>query len=204
MRSFFNRQFIKVSCIVGLVTLLFSCSANTDWKVRFESVLPEFGHRNWIVVADYAYPFQSAPGIETIATGQEHGEVLNLVLKRIEEAPHIKPMILLDEELASVSEADAPGVKAYLKELDQLLVNKNVTYLLHEQIIKQLDTGAELFNILILKTNMTIPYSSVFIELDCGYWNADKEKRLRETIEKKSIEADPKNATIPENQTLVD
>jgi hypothetical protein len=26
---------------------------------------------------------------------------------------------------------------------------------------------------------MTIPYSSVFIRLDCKYWSADAEKRLR-------------------------
>ena len=32
---------------------------------------------------------------------------------------------------------------------------------------------------LVLKTNMTIPYTSVFIRLDCKYWTADQEKRLR-------------------------
>jgi hypothetical protein len=30
---------------------------------------------------------------------------------------------------------------------------------------------------------MTIPYTSVFFELDCGYWNADAEQRLRQLIE---------------------
>ena len=29
---------------------------------------------------------------------------------------------------------------------------------------------------------MTIPYTSVFFELDCGYWNAGAEQRLREAI----------------------
>ena len=35
---------------------------------------PVMGHRNWVVVADLAYPAQSRAGIETIATG-----VANLV-----------------------------------------------------------------------------------------------------------------------------
>ncbi len=35
------------------------------------------------------------------------------------------------------------------------------------------------FHILVLKTRMTIPYTSVFIRLECGYWSADAEKRLR-------------------------
>jgi hypothetical protein len=29
---------------------------------------------------------------------------------------------------------------------------------------------------------MTIPYTSVFFELDCGYWDADAEQRLRQAI----------------------
>jgi hypothetical protein len=35
---------------------------------------------------------------------------------------------------------------------------------------------------LIVKTDMTIPYTSVFFELDCGYWNAGAEERLRQAI----------------------
>jgi hypothetical protein len=29
---------------------------------------------------------------------------------------------------------------------------------------------------------MTIPYTSVFVRLECGYWSADAEKRLREKM----------------------
>jgi len=29
---------------------------------------------------------------------------------------------------------------------------------------------------------MTIPYTSVFIRLDCKYWSAEAEKRLRENM----------------------
>ena len=29
---------------------------------------------------------------------------------------------------------------------------------------------------------MTIPYTSIFFELDCGYWSAEAEQRLREAI----------------------
>jgi hypothetical protein len=35
---------------------------------------------------------------------------------------------------------------------------------------------------LIVKTDMTIPYTSVFFELDCGYWNAEAEQRLRQAM----------------------
>jgi hypothetical protein len=29
---------------------------------------------------------------------------------------------------------------------------------------------------------MTIPYTSVFFELDCGYWSAAAEQRLRKAM----------------------
>jgi hypothetical protein len=29
---------------------------------------------------------------------------------------------------------------------------------------------------------MTLPYTSVFLQLDCGYWSADAERRLREAM----------------------
>jgi hypothetical protein len=32
---------------------------------------------------------------------------------------------------------------------------------------------------------MALPYTSVFLELDCGYWNAEKEQRLRSALESK-------------------
>lgn len=30
---------------------------------------------------------------------------------------------------------------------------------------------------------MTIPYTSVFMKLDCEYWNSEKEEKLRKEIE---------------------
>lgn len=150
-----------------------------DWQSKLKSELPLLGHRNWIVIADAAYPKQSAPGIETVFTGGEQLEVLKTVLKAIEYAPHVNAKILIDAELDHVSEKDAPGVTAYREALKKLVKGGETKVIPHEEIIKQLDEGSKLFNVLLLKTTMTIPYTSVFLELDCGYWNAEKEQRLR-------------------------
>ena len=58
---------IKYS-IVSLLALLATTSllAADNWKETLRKELPLLGHRNWIVVADSAYPLQTAPGIETI------------------------------------------------------------------------------------------------------------------------------------------
>lgn len=169
---------------LGAAVLLSGQGQAGDWKALLEQRLPEFGHRNWIVIADAAYPKQSAQGIETISTGAGQIEVLQRVLGLIGAADHIRPVILLDAELESVPEGDAPGVDDYRAALKKLLGKRPVKAMPHDDIIGRLDKASKLFNILILKTDMTIPYTSVFVELDCGYWDAEREKKLRDAIEK--------------------
>lgn len=153
-----------------------------DWEHRLGDTLPLFGHRNWIVVADAAYPAQSNPGIETISIGADQIRVLRKVVGAIAASKHIRANVYLDDELQFVPELDAPGVADYKRELELLLADSIVNRLPHEQIIHKLDQCALVFRVLILKTPFTIPYSSVFFELDCGYWSRDAEQRLREAI----------------------
>ena len=53
---------------------------------------------------------------------------------------------------------------------------------LREEIIAKLDEAGKTFHVLVLKTRMTIPYTSVFVRLDCGYWTEEQEKKLREKM----------------------
>jgi hypothetical protein len=151
----------------------------SEWLAHLAALLPLFGHRNWIVVADAAYPAQSRPGIETVAVGEGQPEAVTSVLAAIDASPHIRPIIHLDAELDFVRESDAPGVAEYRQQIGKILSGRAVQRLPHEKIIAKLDQAAHVFRVLILKTPMTIPYTSVFFELDCGYWNADAEQRLR-------------------------
>lgn len=153
-----------------------------DWKTRFRAILPLFGHRNWIVVADSAYPAQSKDGVETIVSGAEQLHVVRHVLDAINSGRHIRAKVYADKELAFVPEIDAPGVEDYRKELDTVLHGARIEYIPHEQLIARLDQSAQVFRILIIKTDMTIPYTSVFFELDCEYWNAEAEQHLRQAM----------------------
>lgn len=155
------------------------------WESRFAQLLPLFGHRNWIVVADAAYPAQSNPGIETIFTGCEHTEVLGRVLGVIEASSHIRATAYVDAELKFVAETDAPGVTALRAEMEKALANASTREMEHERIIAKLDEAGQLFRVLILKTTLAVPYTSVFLELDCGYWSEEAEKRLRSSMQAK-------------------
>jgi hypothetical protein len=101
------------------------------------------------------------------------------VLGAISASKHVRAIVYTDQELKFVEEKEAPGVSGYRQQLAALLGNQKVNDLPHEQIIAKLDQVSLTFRVLIIKTNMTIPYTSVFLELNAGYWGADAEAKLR-------------------------
>jgi len=154
----------------------------SSWEDLFRKKLALFGHRNWIVIADAAYPAQCAPGVTTIFAEGEPFDVIRRVLSAVADAKHIKARLFADLELAFVSEEDAPGIRVYREGITELVRWPDVQTTAHEQLIGKLDEAAKKFEVLILKTALTIPYTSLFLELDCGYWNAGAEARLRATM----------------------
>jgi hypothetical protein len=154
----------------------------TNWKEALTNQLQLHGHRNWILIVDAAYPYQSNPAIKTIVTGAKHVDVVKEVLSNVKSAPHVFPEIYLDKELDFVPEKEAPGIDSYRKQLQSLLKGEKVEKVLHEEMISRIDEAAETFHILVLKTNFRLPYTSVFINLNCGYWSTEQEKKLRELM----------------------
>ncbi len=168
---------------IAIMTTTPGCtSPGGGWNSILHQRLALYGHRNIIAVVDSAYPAQSRPGIETIATGQSQTAVLREVLAELGNVRHVRPRIYLDQELERVPEADAPGISKYRSELKTLLKDAPVESLPHEAIIAKLDQTAQTFDVLILKSDLALPYTSVFIQLECGYWSDDAERRLRASL----------------------
>lgn len=161
-----------------LMLILTSLHAG-DWKSELRRELPLLGHRNWIVIADAAYPWQVSPGITTIETGASQTEVIRTVLGQLRKARHVTATVLIDRELDAVTEKSSPGIDAYRKELEGILHGKETMKIPHDEIIRKLDEAGKTFHILIFKTKMTEPYTSLFLRLQCGYWDANREKELR-------------------------
>ena len=142
------------------------------------------GHRNWILIVDSAYPLQVSPGVETIETNADQIEVISDVLRQISSSRHIRPLVFEDQELSFVTDEDAPGVTPYRDTLKSLLSPYDAHALPHEQLIARIDQAGATFHVLVLKTTMTVPYTSVFLQLDCKYWSADAEARMRKAMSK--------------------
>jgi hypothetical protein len=160
--------------------------SDLPWKKLLAQRLPLLGHRNWIGVVDAAYPWQTAPGLETVATGAAHLVVLKTVLDAVHRTAHVRALVRLDAELSVLSEDAAPGVDSLRQKMNTLLTGADVETIPHEKIIARLDAAARLFHVLLFKTTLTLPYTSVFLELDCGYWSSASEKVLRTALSHKS------------------
>ena len=183
MKQSHTHSLIVLTLLTGMLISLTGC-IYTPWKNTLKKDLPRLGHRNFVVVADSAYPLQSAPGIKTIYTDANHIKVLKHVLAEVQAAPHVNPIVYIDSELKSMQESDAPGISAIRSQLKAAVKGADIKELPHMEIIKKLNESSRLFNVLLFKTDLTLPYTSVFMELDCGYWDADKEAKLRKALEK--------------------
>lgn len=157
-----------------------------NWRQIVEERLPYFGHRNWIVIADSAYPLQSGPGIQTILSNESQVDTVRHVLAVLSRAKHVRPVVYTDQELSVVPEEDAVGISAYRQLLNGVfesgLPGQKTLTMPHEQIIHNLDEAGKAFNVLIIKTNMVLPYTSVFLELRAAYWSDEAERHLRELM----------------------
>ena len=171
-----------LACALLCTPLLASAQAPIPapgWKARVVDTLPLLGHRNWILIVDSAYPLQTSPGVETIDTRASLPYVLQFVLSTLNDAPHVRPDIFMDAELPFVPDSDAPGAAQYRTNIADLLRAYPMQSLPHDKIIATIDDAGKTFHVLVLKTNMTIPYSSIFIRLNCRYWSDAAEARLR-------------------------
>jgi hypothetical protein len=170
--------FLLLLCIPALA------QSPKPWLAVLQERLPAYGHRNWIVVADSAYPLQSAPGIETVVANGDPIDVLRRVLDSVAQSKHVRPVIYTDAELKSVPEPDAIGIGAFRQLLDGLFSKfypgQPIQSIPHEQIIHKLDEASKTFNVLIIKTPGVLPYTSVFLELRAAYWSDEAEQRLRQ------------------------
>lgn len=173
--------FVFVSCQQTSAPITDKKEEN-NWKHQFNQRLPFLGHRNWIIIVDKAFPQQNAVGIEYINTNENLLSVLKYTLQQVNSSGHVKPIIYRDKELQFITEEQSKGVISFRNEQEKSIGQQLVQTILHDSVFTKLDETSKLFKVLVLKTNETIPYSSVFLQLDCGYWNAAKEAQLRKNM----------------------
>lgn len=152
-----------------------------QWETQLSEKMPLLGHRNWIVITDMAYPLQSGAGITTLFADEPYTEVLRKVKAQIDAAPHVFAHVYHDRELDFIAEADMPGVDSLRAEMAKIC-GPEAQAVLHEDLLKRMDEAGQLYNIVIIKTPLTMAYTTTFFELDCAYWNGAKQENLTKAM----------------------
>ncbi len=177
----------KSRTIVWVLALLVSSSfspgqtsgSSPDWKGIVQNRLPLYGHRNWIVVTDSAFPVYAAPGIETIVVNEDLPSVAKYVAKAISSTRHVRATVFLDQEVQFIDESDYPGVSELRRQIAALFPKDQVSSIPHAEAMNRIEEAGKTFRILFIKSSATIPYTSVFMRLDCGYLSDEVERKIR-------------------------
>jgi hypothetical protein len=151
----------------------------SDWKTVVQSRLPLYGHRNWIVVADSAFPVYAAPGIETIVVSEDLPAVLKYVAGAISKSRHVRATVFLDQELQFIDERDYPGVSELRKQITLPFSKDQVSSIPHTDSDEPNRRGREDIPNPVHQDLRNDPYTSVYMRLDCGYMSDEVERKIR-------------------------
>lgn len=185
MPSLFQKTvcLLTCSCVLGLAGCAGDSSAKRPWLGTIRHELGYLGARNWVVVAEAAFPTSSRRGLRVIQVDADIPDVLEGLEDVIEEKHHVKPRIYLTREISKMPYDYAPGVEAHREDLKEALHGRETVRLDNEMLMSLINNTSKSYRVLVIKTRTALPYSSVFVELGSGYWDAESEAALRKGMD---------------------
>jgi len=176
---------ILFRCSGWIVLALVGCAGFGDsntWRWELRNNIARLGARNWIVVAEASFPAHSRKGVEQSISTSEIPATLDEVLRILETTERVEPRIFTARELRYIDNDQAPGIDEFRAQMDSALHGHSTTQIDYQSLLALLEDAEKTFDVLIVRTPSTLPYTSVFIELRPGYWDADAERQLRQRI----------------------
>ncbi|MEN8773679.1 MAG: hypothetical protein ABF379_14055 [Akkermansiaceae bacterium] len=184
--------------------LLGGCGSGSNrtpppWAAVVEREVDALGIQNWIIIAESSFPVVSRGGVRTLVVDGEVPEIVDYVVNHLEKSETVTPSFNIARELPFVSNDRAPGIDQFRKQLKEALHGHQVRQMDNRSLTLLSHSDASKYMVLVLKSKTALPYSSVFIELDSGYWDRDSEDRLRE--EMRTSEERARQQQIEANET---
>lgn len=184
--------FCRVFVALGLALLSFGCTGlkNTDatWRAAVDRQAGQLGYRNWIVIAEASFPAYNRPGLRQVTAPVDVPDAVDYVLSVLEQTENVRPQVYLTRELRAVENDFAPGIDELRQRLKDSLHGHEATELDQQSLLTLIEDANRSFDVLVIRTPTALPYSSVFLELQPGYWDVDSETRLRERINRERMQ----------------
>ncbi len=178
--------FVSFGC--ADIRIPFTAKSGVEWQSAVDRQVGQLGYRNWIVVAEASFPAHSRHGVRQVTADVDVPTALDYVLETLERTETVRPQLYLTRELRSVENDFAPGIEDLRKRIKESLHGHETTELDQQSLLTLLEDANRSFDVLIIRTNSALPYSSVFLELQPGYWDVESETRLRERIERERMQ----------------
>jgi L-fucose mutarotase/ribose pyranase (RbsD/FucU family) len=178
-------------CLLLAPVLLSGCGAyqrSNGWRDALVAQTAQLGYRNWIVISEASFPAHSRAGVRQINANEEIPVVVDEVIRTLEQTEHVTPNIYVAREMRLLENDDAPGIDEFRKQLQHALHARGTTELEQQSLLTLMEDATKSFEVLVIRTNTALPYTSVFMELQPGYWNSDSESQLRDRIERQRME----------------
>lgn len=176
---------------LALALMTLGCSGFQDgqnWHAAVDHQVGQLGYRNWVVIAEASFPAHSRSGVRQVNSSADIPDTLDYVLKALERTENVRPQIYLTRELRSVENDFAPGIDELRKKVEASLHGHEATELDQQTLLTLIEDANRSFDVLVIRTPTALPYSSVFLELQPGYWDVDSETRLRDRIERERMQ----------------
>jgi D-ribose pyranose/furanose isomerase RbsD len=159
-----------------------------SWQGAVDHQIGQLGYRNWIVIAEASFPAHNRPGVRQVTASAEIPEALDYVLNALERTENVRPQVYVTRELRSVENDFAPGINQLREQLKTSLHGHEPTELDQQSLFTLIEDANRSFDVLVIRTQSALPYSSVFLQLQPGYWDADSESRLRDRIARERMQ----------------
>lgn len=153
--------------------------AAPTWLLTIDQEVQKLGSFNWVIIAEPSFPALSRSGITTVTTPVSTTEALDGVLQSLDSHSHVRPRIHLTREAQFVTEHDTPGISHHRKNLNEVLDERSTQILTNNALNLLITDARKNYRILVIKTTTSLPYTSVFLELESGYWDGESETALR-------------------------
>ena len=160
----------------------------SDWRGEANNQLGKLGYRNWILISEASLPAQNHNGIHQISATAEIPAVVDYVLRTMEQTENVRPRIYVTREMRSVENNFAPGMDAYRDALKKSLHGHETTELDQQALLALMEDANRSLDVLVIRTQTALPYSSIFMELQPGYWDGESEAHLRERIQRQRMQ----------------
>ena len=158
------------------------------WQSAVDRQVGQLGYRNWVVIAEASFPAHSRAGVRQVTAAVDVPEAVDYVLKALERTETVRPQIHVCRELRSVENDFAPGMDELRKRLKGSLHGHEPMELDQQSLLTLIEDANRSFDVLVIRTQTALPYSSVFLELQPGYWDVESETRLRQRIERERLQ----------------